>query len=550
MPAMAGGGPENVFLVVNPQRSDSLTIANHYISLRQIPSSNVFFLEWDGAMDAIPVGEFRERFLKPIFEEIGRRHLVEQIDHIVYSSGYPFAVDFAEDFVGGSHETTGTRAALTGMTYLYQQVMARDPSYVFTLTDQKNNYYQSSLTRAFANSIGWQVNGQPSSVGGRRYMLATMLGYTNGRGNSVDEVIAYLRRAALADGSQPPGTIYLMKMEGEVRSSTRHGLFPQVAAALDQEGVKALMLDGALPSSRRDIMGVTFGRSDFDWGKVNCTILPGAICEHLTSFGGDLRSNVHQTPLSEHLRNGAAGSSGTVAEPYALLPKFPHPWIHVHYARGATLAEAFYQSVASPYQLLVVGDPLCRPWANIPTVTVEGVQAGEQVRGTITLRPQAAAAVPVNEFRLYVDGRLIERCTPGATLQLDTTKLGDGYHELRMVGVEHSEVASQGRVVLPILVDNHGGQIQVSGTPRVVPRDGRVRLDVNAPGAKSIYVFHHRLPLGRIDGPQGSVMIDTQMTGQGPVPLLVVALGMPGGKMFAQPYEIMVQDGTDSLSQR
>ena len=60
-----------------------------------------------------------------------------------------------------------------------------------------------------------------------------------------------------------------------------------------------------------------------------------------------------QTPLSEFLRFGAAGASGTVTEPYSPSPtKFPSPMIQVHYARGCTLAEAFYQSVSGPYQLL------------------------------------------------------------------------------------------------------------------------------------------------------------------------------------------------------
>ena len=79
-----------------------------------------------------------------------------------------------------------------------------------------------------------------------------------------------------------------------------------------------------------------------------------------------------QTPLSEFLRYGAAGSSGTVTEPFAIAEKFPSPMIQVHYARGCTLAEAFYQSVHGPYQLLIVGDPLCRPWADIPQVSVAG----------------------------------------------------------------------------------------------------------------------------------------------------------------------------------
>ena len=40
----AGGGPENVFLVVNPLSPDSLAIANYYSQLRQIPGINVLSL--------------------------------------------------------------------------------------------------------------------------------------------------------------------------------------------------------------------------------------------------------------------------------------------------------------------------------------------------------------------------------------------------------------------------------------------------------------------------------------------------------------------------
>ena len=133
--------------------------------------------------------------------------------------------------------------------------------------------------------------------------------------------------------------------------------------------MRAEVVAGPLPQGRRDVAGLTMGAADFDWAKSGNTILPGAICENLTSLGAVFTPSAGQTPLSAFVRAGAAGSSGTVIEPYALQAKFPHPAIHVHYARGATLAEAFYQAVQSPYQLLVVGDPLCRPWATIPQVT-------------------------------------------------------------------------------------------------------------------------------------------------------------------------------------
>jgi hypothetical protein len=150
---------------------------------------------------------------------------------------------------------------------------------------------------------------------------------------------------------------------GDIRSRTREWGFAAAARLLEEAGVAAVVEEGVLPRNRSDIAGAMVGTANFDFAGSGSRILPGAICEHLTSCGGVLTWSDFQTPLTEWLRDGAAGASGTVTEPLAMQAKFPYPFIHVHYARGATLAEAFYQSVAAPYQLLIVGDPLCRPWA-------------------------------------------------------------------------------------------------------------------------------------------------------------------------------------------
>ena len=71
------------------------------------------------------------------------------------------------------------------------------------------------------------------------------------------------------------------------------------------------------------------------------------------------------------MRYGAAGSRGTVHEPYAQHPKFPNPLIHVFYADGCSLAEAFYRGIWGPYQLMGVGDGLARPFARFVDVEVK-----------------------------------------------------------------------------------------------------------------------------------------------------------------------------------
>ena len=82
---------------------------------------------------------------------------------------------------------------------------------------------------------------------------------------------------------------------------------------------------------------------------------------------------------------GAAGASGTVVEPFAVAQKFPTARIFSHYVRGCNLAEAFYQSVSGPFQLLIVGDPLCQPWARFPRFTVGGLSSGDTVEANLDL---------------------------------------------------------------------------------------------------------------------------------------------------------------------
>src|SRR5207244_12887107 len=65
----------------------------------------------------------------------------------------------------------------------------------------------------------------------QRYWLSTMLAVTRGRGNTVEEVLRYLRRSAAADGTRPRGTIYFMWSK-DVRSTTRDQCFVSVAAQI------------------------------------------------------------------------------------------------------------------------------------------------------------------------------------------------------------------------------------------------------------------------------------------------------------------------------
>jgi hypothetical protein len=537
-PARAGGGPENVFVVVNPSSQKSLAVANAWIAVRGIPAINVLMLPWEGSLESVPIGRFREEILRPILAAIDGRRLTAQIDQVVYSADFPWRIDFADELppvlVGKDLYPSGS---LTGLTFHYAAVMAGQATY---LERAANRYWRPldgegvpQATQGFRGWYGWGSSGEIIEAGGPRYLLATMLGVSDGAGNGVDEIVAGLVSAAGADGRRPRGTIFFAE-NGDVRSKTRAGAFAAAVRELTRVGVKAEVFQGVLPPDRKDVAGLMKGTPKFDWSRSGSTVVPGAICENLTSYGGIFTPGSGQTPLSEFIRAGAAGSSGTVIEPYALQEKFPHPSIQVHYARGATLAEAFYQSLQIPYQLLVVGDPLCQPWAAIPLVEAvtaddgRALEGGRVLTGTVSIEPTArlaepdAASAPVDRFEMFVDGIRSGQCAAGERLALDTAALSDGHHELRVVGIRGDSVETQGRLVVPFAASNHGRSLTLTVQPETVELDGTLRVSVAGRSIEGVTLFCNGRVIGRTAGQQATVEIPADVLGAGRVQIRAI----------------------------
>ena len=567
--ARAGGGPENLFLVVNASSPDSVAVANAYAALRGIPPINVLMLPWQDSTESIGIATFRSDLLDPVLQAIDGRRLAPQIHCVVYSSDFPWRIDFAEEMpeaLASQQLLKFPSGSLTGMTMLYGAVRSgKGPVW---LDPQSNRYWRpldaAGVPKSTDGFQGWHrydAKGDVVKEAGNRYILSVMLGVTAGRGNSVPEIVRGLEASAAADGTKPPGTIYFVTND-DVRTKTRSPAFPPIVEALEALGVKAEVVSGVLPSAKRDVAGLMTGAADFDWPASKSTIVPGAICENLTSFGGIFTPSVGQTPLSVFIRAGAAGSSGTVIEPYALQAKFPHPAIHVHYARGATLAEAFYQSVQAPYQLLVVGDPLCRPWATIPQVQVvaaddgQGIATNATLSGSIELLPRAtvasqksprdgvAATGSIDHFTLFVDGVQLAQCRPGERLPLDTSQLADGHHELRVVATESSSVQSQGRWVLPVRFANHGKTLTLEVEPARVSVAGTVRVRVGGEGLDGVAVFSMGRVLGRTPGGDTTIEVPAELLGRGRVTIRATGRSGPGAanSVNADPVTIEVTE--------
>ena len=117
----------------------------------------------------------------------------------------------------------------------------------------------------------------------------------------------------------------------------------------------------ALRGADKVLMYIT-GRERIE-GLNSVNFVPGALADHLTSFGGVLDASHGQMTVLSWIEAGATASYGTTSEPCAHLQKFPHPQaLLLFYAGGATALEAYWKSVQWPQQGLFVGEPLAAPF--------------------------------------------------------------------------------------------------------------------------------------------------------------------------------------------
>lgn len=443
-------GPHEVAVIVNRNSPRSLEVANHFIHLRRIPDQNVVYvalparvLEPEARLSA---GEFTQTIWEPVVRTLRERNLQDHIIAWAYSADFPVGIE-ADQLL-----------SLTGATLLRNQApdaeqvrLGRYASMLFAGPGQTSDRKAPSRSlEQFTIALGTNMP-----------LPSMLLGHAGSRGETVAAIIDRLRLTARADGTAPRGEVAFV-LSDDVRSTCRAWQYSPVVEELRQLGVSATISSNLPPPSRR-LIGLLQGAQQPPVREIR-GLEAGSMAEHLTSFAADFQSP-GQTKLTEWLRAGAAGSAGTVAEPMAIWTKFPHARFFTHYASGCTMLESFYQSLASPLQLLLVGDPLARPWAKPPGVTlVDLAESGGPVTGIVEFMASTWASpferTPNTLF--LVDGRSYLPSGNQPTLPLDTRLLGDGYHEIRAVAYTQDAVRHQGFDQRGFISRNHGQGIALS----------------------------------------------------------------------------------------
>jgi uncharacterized protein (TIGR03790 family) len=316
-PPHPGGGIDHTDLAIIINADDPLSVATgeYYAKERRIPVVNVVRIRLPVGVSELSVEEFQR--------------VKAEVDVLVPSSVQAYALAWSAPYRVGCMSITSAFAFGFDASYCAAGCAAT----------RLSPYFNSP-----SHFPAFELQLRPAM------MLA---------GRSFSEIKALIDRGVASDATYPRGTGYLLTTTSRARNS-RVPLYPMAeSAAAGLVNIQILKQDKL--SDRSDVLFYFIGL-DAVTGLDTLHFLPGAIADHLTSFGGQL-TNSSQMSALRWLEAGATGSYGTVVEPCNFAQKFPHPAIVMgRYLRGETLIEAYWKSVAWPGQGVFIGEPLARPF--------------------------------------------------------------------------------------------------------------------------------------------------------------------------------------------
>jgi len=313
-------GAADLGVVINTADPYSVEVGEYYVRKRGIPPEQVLRVELP-VRNALSVAEFGALYAQ-IRDSMG-----PQVQALALVWTQPFAV--------------GCNAITSAITLGLEPEACRNGCAV----SRPSRYFNAPTARPFTD------------LGLRPSMLLAS--------RSVESARALIDRGVASDGTLGklggPAANAVFVTTRDTARSVRSPLFPP-AGRVSKLGVQVVLRQQGDSTPLRRVILYQTGVSreaaidSQQW-------LPGALADHLTSYGGQLTNVQGQMSVLEWLESGATASYGTVSEPCNHLQKFPHPQVLLlNYVQGATALEAYWRSVAWPAQGVFVGEPLAAPF--------------------------------------------------------------------------------------------------------------------------------------------------------------------------------------------
>ncbi|MEL6499159.1 MAG: TIGR03790 family protein [Planctomycetota bacterium] len=490
----ACGQAHETVVISDPASADALRVANHYAQARGLPASSFAWFYPAGNNFQQTVDSRHAAF----FGHLANQRIGRSIDYVVLGP-----LDRYRMNAGGLVTDPCSPVNRFSIPGSYTLAPFADSVLTSGYPSVQRQGFFSTLSEPIAfDANETYTNGSPggTSTEGDLYIAAS-LGYTGERGIDADTIVEMIDRSVAADGQQPGlfPTFIFIETDDPARSGPRDSAFGLAVNRITSAGLPAAEISpGPLPPSGVQALGVMTGAPNLDFASTDFTLENGAFADHLTSWAADF-GRPQQTKCSAWIERGAVGTFGTIEEPCAYSQKFPSPYVHSNYAQGVTLGEAVLRSLAAvPFQGYFMGDPLCRPYATGPDVTVTGVPTGvwQGAFGVTVNATPTRAGTGLGQAQVLVNGVVVAEGSPGDSLLIPTAHLDDGWHEIRAVVVDDSPQEVIGEWVGSFTLRNTGKTLTVSPNPLAGDRDTEFAFPASWTGdfIEEIRIVH----LGRV----------------------------------------------------
>jgi uncharacterized protein (TIGR03790 family) len=390
--AWAGGSGLNTVVVVNQNSANSVQLGNDYCEKRGVPPQNLFRMTtWKGSSISWLESEFEGNLRDPLLAMLQSSGLTNQIQYIVLSMDVPYRVLLADaansttsDLFYGFHDN-GPGPYPAGIPTCALPDLSSN-SFAFSELPFDQAHPNTAPTNSF---------------------LAFML-----TDDSLAAAESVLDRAVAADSSFPTQAVLLEKTSDSARNVRFFG-FDNAIFDSRVQGASSFSWINSDSTSFSNIRGLLTGLATLSLP--TNSFVPGALGDSLTSYAGALFENTGQTTLLAFLNSGSAASYGTVVEPCNYVQKFPDPLVFFYQTRGFSAAEAYYLSLLNPYQGVLVGEPLCAPFAAVGQASWDGLSNGTALTGTTAIPAasfsSASTNLPLTQVDLFIDGTFARTVT-------------------------------------------------------------------------------------------------------------------------------------------
>ncbi len=523
-------GPHEIAVLVNRDSPRSMEVANRFIHLRNIPPRNVIYLSVP-EQSLEPASQITpEQFKRYIWEPANNVIEERGLDHIlawIYSVDFPVRI------------TTSPPMSILGLTFTRNTIPDREE---IRMGEYRSLLFAGPDGQGGAMSSGGSLDVYWDELDNRMPLPAMMLGFMGARGTDMQTINRYLDHGVLSDGTRPQGTVYFVRSD-DIRSEMREWQFENARDELERAGIQAEITDTP-PRQERGIMGVMMGSASVDVPETGMH-RPGSMSEHVTSHAAEFHLPIH-TKLTDWLRHGSTASAGTVTEPLSIWTKFPHARFFAHYSRGNSILESFYQSIRSPTQILLVGEPLARPWKPPISATLVSLQESPMSGSAsfaVGLLPELPN-IPVM-YEYYLNGQPIAK-TEDIMLTLDTEDLADGHHTLRATAYAGGPIRHQAYGIMEFHVNNRQRYVhlKVGNTNEEVDYYRPIPLQIEVEGEDNVEtgIFHNEREIPYTTGEEKYMEIDPFLLGRGPVELQAFARFEDDMEVRSAPLALTISD--------